>query len=172
MLTLRLAFACLVALAVPAAGRAAPPAKFFAAHCHACHDADTKKGGLDLTALAFDPADAENVARWVKVHDRILAGEMPPKNKPRPDAADIAAATKSLHDDLVAAERKATTADGKTRLRRLTRGEYENTVRDPGPAHLNQGLFEGFAVPVSSSHLENSDDAHDPLETEVVFKAI
>ncbi len=130
MLTLRLAFACLVALAVPAAGRAAPPAKFFAAHCHACHDADTKKGGLDLTALKFDPADAENVARWVTVHDRIANGEMPPKNKPRPDAADIAAATKALHDDLVAAERKATAADGKTRLRRLTRGEYENTVRD------------------------------------------
>jgi hypothetical protein len=109
---------------------AAPPTKFFEAHCVSCHDAESKKGGLDLTALKFDPANAENVATWVKVHDRVAAGEMPPKSKPRPPAADIAAATKALHDDLVAAERKAVARDGKTRLRRLTRGEYENTVRD------------------------------------------
>ena len=109
---------------------AAPPTKFFEAHCHACHDAGTKQGGLDLTALKFDPADAENVARWVAVHDRVAAGEMPPKKKPRPPAADLAAATKVLHDDLVAAETAAATKDGRPRLRRLTRGEYENTVRD------------------------------------------
>jgi hypothetical protein len=108
---------------------AAPPAKFFETHCVSCHDADTKSGGLDLTTLKFNPADPDNFARWVKVHDRIAAGEMPPKKKPRPPAADIAAVTKTLHDDLVAAERKAA-ADGRTRLRRLTRVEYENTIRD------------------------------------------
>jgi hypothetical protein len=124
-------FAAWVAsLAFAADAHAAPPAAFFEAHCYSCHDADAKKGGLDLTALKFDPADAENVARWVKVHDRIAAGEMPPKNKPRPPAPDAAAATRALRDDLVTAERKAAARDGKTRLRRLTRGEYENTVRD------------------------------------------
>ena len=109
---------------------AAPPVAFYKAHCVSCHDADTKSGGLDLIALAFDPASAENFATWVKVHDRVASGEMPPKNKPRPPAADSTAATKTLHDDLVAAEKKALAANGKTRLRRLTRGEYENTVRD------------------------------------------
>ena len=93
-------------------------------------DALEKKGGLDLTALKFDPADPDNAAAWVKVHDRIAAGEMPPKSRPRPPAAEAAAATKSLHDDLVTAERTAAARDGKTRLRRLTRGEYENTLRD------------------------------------------
>ena len=119
-----------ILVALPSVASAAPPAKFFDAHCTACHDADSKKGGLDLTALKFDPASAENFALWVKVHDRIAAGEMPPKNKPRPTAADVAAATKALHDDLVAAERTAAARDGKTRLRRMTRAEYENTVRD------------------------------------------
>ena len=108
---------------------AAPPTKFFETHCVSCHDADSKSGGLDLTALPFQPADPENVAQWVKVHDRIGAGEMPPKNKPRPAAGDVAAAAKALHDDLVGAERQAA-ADGRTRLRRLTRVEYENTIRD------------------------------------------
>src|SRR4051794_173918 len=121
--------ACLAALAPPADGRAGPPAKFFENHCYRCHDADSRQGGLDLTALKFDPADPENFARWVKVHDRVAAGEMPPKKKARPPAAEITAATKVLHDDLVGAERKAA-ADGRTRLRRLTRVEYENTVRD------------------------------------------
>lgn len=119
--------AILAALALPVAARAKPPAAFLTAHCTACHDADTQSGGLDLTALPFD---ADNFAAWVKVHDRIAAGEMPPKNKPRPPAADLATATKGLRDALVAAERAASAADGQTRLRRLTRGEYENTVRD------------------------------------------
>ncbi len=111
---------------------AAPPAGFLADHCVSCHDATgkDKSGGLDLTALKFSPTDPENFALWVKVHDRIASGEMPPKNKPRPPAPDIVATTKTLHDDLVAAERKAVAANGKTRLRRLTRVEYENTVRD------------------------------------------
>jgi hypothetical protein len=63
---------------------AAPPAKFFETHCTSCHDADSKAGGLDLTALKFNPTDPDNFARWVKVHDRVAAGEMPPKKKPRP----------------------------------------------------------------------------------------
>ena len=47
----------------------------FKKHCVECHDADTKKGNLDLTALKLDFADAENFARWVKVHDRVRDGE-------------------------------------------------------------------------------------------------
>jgi hypothetical protein len=122
--------ACLCAgfvLGPPAAAQ--PPAKFLDAHCASCHDDATKAGGLDLTALAFDPKDAGNFATWVKVHDRVAAGEMPPKAKPRPPAAEVAAVLKHLHADLVGAERTAA-ADGRTRLRRLTRVEYENTVRD------------------------------------------
>src|SRR5215211_6725718 len=102
--------ACLVALALPGTGYAAPPAAFFEVHCVSCHDAASKKGDLDLTALKFDPADPENVAKWVKIHDRILAGEMPPKGKKRPPAGEASAALKAVHDDLVGAERKAAAA--------------------------------------------------------------
>ncbi|OWK43627.1 DUF1592 domain-containing protein [Fimbriiglobus ruber] len=126
----RIAAVCLIAFVIPVSGRAGPPDKFFEAHCHGCHDAANKQGSLDLTALKFDPADADNLARWVTVHDRIAAGEMPPKRKPRPPADDATAVTKWLHDELVGAERKAAARDGRTRLRRLTRVEYENTIRD------------------------------------------
>src|SRR5262245_3457059 len=116
----RIPLASVVALALPGIALSAPPSAFFAAHCVTCHDADSKKGGLDLTALKCDPTNAENFATWVKIHDRVAVGEMPPKNKPRPPAADVTATTRAIHDDLVAAERKAAAADGKTRLRRMT----------------------------------------------------
>src|SRR5690242_21101033 len=112
---------CVFSLAGPASAEAPHP--FFDAHCTSCHDARTRSGGLDLTALRFNPADADNFARWVKVHDRIAAGEMPPRRKPRPPAADAAAVTRWLHDELAGAERKVLAGDGRTRLRRLTRAE-------------------------------------------------
>ncbi|MSU27710.1 MAG: DUF1587 domain-containing protein [Pedosphaera sp.] len=106
------------------------PASFFAQHCTECHDAETKKGNLDLTSLRPDFAEAENFARWVKVHDRIESGEMPPPKKARPKPTEVQAVTKSLTATLVAAE-KARLANGpRTGVRRLTRAEYESTVRD------------------------------------------
>jgi len=98
---------------------------FFNQHCTQCHDADTKEGGLDLTSLDRDLGKADVFARWVKIHDRIASGEMPPKDQPRPAADERRAVLKRLKQDLVAAENPQPTP-----LRRLTRGEYENTLRD------------------------------------------
>ena len=122
----------LLALAFVCAGVAAevPTRKFFAQHCTECHDAETKKGNLDLTALKPDLADSETFARWVKVHDRIESGEMPPKKKGRPPVADTAAVVKALRASLRAAEQVKLAGTGRTGLRRLTRAEYENTIRD------------------------------------------
>lgn len=106
------------------------PAPFFAKHCTECHDKETKKGNLDLASLKPDFADAEAFARWVKVHDHIASGEMPPKKKARPPAADTAAVLKSLRESLLKAEQAKLAGAGRTGLRRLTRAEYENTIRD------------------------------------------
>src|SRR5687767_3652466 len=62
---------------------------FIETHCASCHDDVEKKGGLDLTALALKPEDPKNFATWVKVHDRVSAGEMPPKKKKRPPATEM-----------------------------------------------------------------------------------
>ncbi len=110
--------------------QAADPAKFLEAHCYDCHDADTHKGNLDLTALKQDFADAETFARWVKVHDRMESGEMPPKKKPRPPVAELTAVQSWLNESLAKADRARQDAEGRTGLRRLTRVEYENTMRD------------------------------------------
>src|SRR5690349_2977680 len=70
--------------------------QFLDSHCTECHDADTRKGGLDLTALKFDLAQATNFAKWVLVHDRVHKGEMPPKKKPRPEVAELATFIRTL----------------------------------------------------------------------------
>ena len=107
-----------------------PPTKFFEKHCYECHDASSHEGGFDLTALKLELSNADNFARWLKIHDRIESGEMPPKKSPRPPAAETTAVTKQLQQSLIAAERSRLETDGRTGLRRLTRAEYENTVRD------------------------------------------
>jgi mono/diheme cytochrome c family protein len=56
-------------------------APMFEQHCLECHDGDVKKGGLDLTSLTWKPENAENFRQWVKVHDKVRSGEMPPKKK-------------------------------------------------------------------------------------------
>jgi Protein of unknown function (DUF1592)/Protein of unknown function (DUF1588)/Protein of unknown function (DUF1587)/Protein of unknown function (DUF1595)/Protein of unknown function (DUF1585) len=104
--------------ALMASSARAQPREFLEKHCYSCHDSESKKGGLDLTALK-----ASDFRRWLKVHDRLEAGEMPPKKKPA--AAETTAALASLHALLLKAEPARQTG-----LRRLTRVEYENTLRD------------------------------------------
>jgi len=48
---------------------------FIENRCTDCHDADTKKGNLDLSAHNTDFANAESFARWVKIYDRVESGE-------------------------------------------------------------------------------------------------
>src|SRR5213594_90240 len=104
--------------------------QFIEKNCIECHDTDTKKGGLDLTALKFAPANSTNFSSWVLVHDRVGKGEMPPKKKARPEAAELEAFTKSLSASLVSAEQARMAKEGRATRRRLNRYEYENALRD------------------------------------------
>jgi len=109
----------------------APPVRtFIEAHCSECHDADTKKGGLDLSALALQADDPIKFAAWVKVFDRVSADEMPPKKRPRPPVADKDAFTKAIAAELNAADQKRFAAEGRATQRRLNGYEYENALRD------------------------------------------
>src|SRR5437899_8011476 len=125
-------FSLLFACAVPLAAADLPPAsrQFVETHCVECHDAEVKKGGLDLTALKFEPANPSNFSTWVLVHDRVMLGEMPPKKKTRPETTELEAFTKSLSSSLVAAEQTRMAKEGRATQRRLNRYEYENTLRD------------------------------------------
>ena len=62
---------------------------FLDQHCIECHDAKTKKGQLDLTTLPLNLTNAETFATWVKINDRVRAGEMPPEKQLRPTAKEL-----------------------------------------------------------------------------------
>src|SRR5580765_4243808 len=117
--SLRTAMCALVAVLLtatrPARANAAPLTihAFVQTHCTECHDADAKKGGLDLTALSLEPENPRNFAAWVKVYDRVNTGEMPPKKKERPKVEDIAAFTHDLGSTLVAVDQKHAALEGR-----------------------------------------------------------
>jgi hypothetical protein len=99
-------------------------------HCSSCHNDVDKEGGLDLTSLTFNPAAPENFITWVKVHDRVQGGEMPPPEKKRPAAADLAKFVGNLSAGLVAHERQLVARQGRATQRRMNRDEYENALQD------------------------------------------
>lgn len=124
---------------------------FLEKHCTACHDGEDKKGGLDLTSLRDVSTDPATAPHWIKVFDRLLSGEMPPpKKKAAPDATSKSAFLNALKAQLVAEETQRSSAnEGRTRIRRLTRIEYENTIRDlfsmPGVALKDDLPADGSA---------------------------
>ena len=111
---------------------AAPPVigDLIGNHCVDCHDAETKKGGLDLTALPFDTKDPKAFETWVKIHDRVRDHEMPPKKKEQPEEAVRDGFLKAISVPLVAADEERIRTAGRATWRRMNRYEYENTLRD------------------------------------------
>ena len=103
---------------------------FLEKHCVECHDAEMKKGNLDLTTLRFDLSNPTNFARWVQVDDRVANGEMPPKKKSRPAPPELRAFTNWLSASLLAADQSKVKREGRATQRRLNRYEYENALRD------------------------------------------
>ncbi|MEQ1854253.1 MAG: DUF1587 domain-containing protein, partial [Chthoniobacteraceae bacterium] len=181
--TSRLVLAAAMATALPPCGvRANAAAKtgdggkvaaFLEKHCTGCHDATEKKGGLDLEALPVKFDTEKERAEWVKVFDRVLADEMPPAKKPRPDAAAKRALLETIGGAIVKAEKAVQATDGRVALRRLNRVEFERTVQEllgvetpmrhilPGdpPSHGFDTVAEGLRI--SQLHIEKYLEAVD-----------
>ncbi len=144
-------------------------------HCVECHDKDTQKGGLDLTALLAKPDFTKESAAWTRIHDRIAEGEMPPAKKARPPEAALKQTTRALAAALTEVDAQKQLADGRTAWRRLNRVEYQNTIRDLFYVDLEvkemlpeDGTSSGFdtvdrALDVSPVHIEKYLEAADAI---------
>jgi hypothetical protein len=102
---------------------------FLRQNCLTCHNKTNASGGLDLTT-AFRPQEAKNFSLWVKVHDRVAAGEMPPKTVTQPSPAARNNFLAALSQPLSAADAAQVRREGRSTWRRMNRYEYENTLRD------------------------------------------
>jgi len=97
--------------------------------CLGCHSKTTAKGGLDLTSLPFDLNDHSTRDRWIRIHDRVEKGEMPPSAALLP-AAKRTELAKQLAEAIYKVERAEIVAHGRGPMRRLNRDEYEQNLRD------------------------------------------
>ncbi len=97
--------------------------------CFECHDKETAKGDVDLSALPFDAKDPSNRERWAHVYDVIVKGEMPPKKKALA-SADRQKLASEIAGPLLAADEADIKANGRGPRRRLNRDEYEQNLRD------------------------------------------
>jgi mono/diheme cytochrome c family protein len=125
-----LRFLFLIALFGGASFAAVPVAAFLEGHCVECHDADVKKGGLDLTGLNFDKLDPASLKAWQHIFERVRDGEMPPKKKPQPEKNEKDLFLAALKQPLLETDKADIAANGRVRSRRLTRVEYEHTMHD------------------------------------------
>ena len=128
--------ALLAALAAaPAAG--APPdfdrdvRQVVAKYCARCHgDGPKPKGDLSLTRYKSG-ADARAAgAVWRTAAESVKAREMPPEGKPQPTEAERKVFSDWAAAVAAAADLGGVRDPGRPVLRRLTRLEYNNTVRD------------------------------------------
>jgi mono/diheme cytochrome c family protein len=102
-------------------------------NCVSCHSAAESNGGLNLESLSRQLDDAATLHKWVRVHDRIAAGEMPP-----PDADLLKPAERSRMLEPLARSLKQAHATVKGQsLRRLNRAEYSNIVNDLFGTHMD-----------------------------------
>jgi hypothetical protein len=127
---LRFVFFALFAFLCGHSFAAVPVAAFLEQHCVECHDADVKRGGLDLTSLTFDRLDGSTLKSWQHIFERVRDGEMPPKKKPQPEKHEKDLFLAALKHPLLEADTADIAANGRVRSRRLTRVEYEHTLHD------------------------------------------
>lgn len=102
---------------------------FLETHCFDCHDKDTQKGKFELESLSTEKVTADSAQAWARIVARLEAGEMPPPKRDRPPQAE-AERVLVWSKTALAAEAKARQGGERTRMRRLNRLEYENTVQD------------------------------------------
>lgn len=103
---------------------------FFGQYCSSCHGNDEPKAGLNLSALGEPSQSADAYRQWVKIHDRIASGEMPPKAKRQPTEPERTNTLAAMARSLVDHDRNQQRTQGRVPMRRLNRTEYEHTVRD------------------------------------------
>ena len=99
-------------------------------YCIDCHDNEIKRGGLNLDAILSEAPEAHPEI-WEKVILRLNSRQMPPpakKNRPSEEEYNTSAAELSAWFDQLSNEKpNPGRTDG---IRRLTRFEYRNSIRD------------------------------------------
>ena len=136
-------------------------------YCYGCHGPEKQKGKLRLDTLELNFERGQSAERWHDALDQVATGEMPPEDEPQPTAKERQTLTNWIrfHLDQAAKARRSTGGQGV--MRRLTRYEYANTMRDligldldyagdlpPEPASEDGFRNNGQSLGISADQLE------------------
>lgn len=98
--------------------------------CSDCHGKDSPEGKLDLESFVTGDAVSKSRGVWRKVALRVQGGEMPPKKADQPTTDERIQFTQALTAVLQNLDCGREHPVGRSRIRRLNRAEYLNTIRD------------------------------------------
>lgn len=130
-MTCRLLFFSVISV-LPAFGEGLAPdvPTFVEKYCLECHDDLTSKGDRDFLPFLDEPTSPDHHLTLEEVMDQLNLGEMPPQKKgvPQPTDDERRKIVKEVRRFLITVEQSSKATD--TVLRRLTRYEYKNTIRD------------------------------------------
>lgn len=111
-----------------------------AKYCNDCHSTEKKKGDIDLAQIVKKADVEKHGGMWQGLSERVRKLEMPPEGSKMPSHGERKKLTDwsaALGNKKLAADCKAIANDGNHNFykghvmsRRLTRAEYDNTVRD------------------------------------------
>jgi hypothetical protein len=102
---------------------------FLAKNCYECHGEVDAENNFRVDIFTNSVALAKNRKALENAYEKISHGEMPPKKKPRPAAAQLALVT-GWFDNHLNVDCSSGSNPGRVTLRRLNRAEYNNTIRD------------------------------------------
>jgi len=130
-----------------------------AQYCVSCHGPQKQEGDLRLDQLGSDLHQAEALATWETVLRRVQSREMPPESARQLPEKTYQELTKNLGTALQLASAVRQREQGRTRMRRLNRIEYQNTIH--ALLHIDAAVKELLPEDGQSAGFDNVDAALD-----------
>ncbi len=103
---------------------------FIVKYCVGCHSGQMPAASLDLKVYSTIDGVIKDYPRWALVHDKLAAGQMPPKPLPPPPAADSQKVIDWINAVSASEAHRHAGDPGPVLARRLSNSEYNYTVRD------------------------------------------
>ena len=104
---------------------------FLTENCLDCHTGSEASGGLDLENLGSDLTNLDDFDTWVKVYDRVDAGEMPPPEDYGPiEQKVLKPFTDGIQQWLAKHQSAVQRNKGRVSARRLTNLQLERSLHD------------------------------------------
>lgn len=99
-------------------------------YCLDCHDKEIAKGDVDIESIMDQKPYVKNLQLWINIAERVRNGDMPPAKKPQPPAVAKNKLRAWIHKEIKNFNYDQIKNPGFVPTRRLSRAEFNNTVRD------------------------------------------